>query len=139
MPPKPTRPKDQVELHVVPQKPSMIPKPRIQPKRLVELKHAPPKPKPGPVTKSKPKWKPWSFRWEVASTCYWLDLSGISHCISPFCPVLTGYVTMLLAIHRIFLFLFCFPPMDCGVWFIGFIVPALSKCTYVRNPHPFLS
>lgn len=51
-PPKPAHPKDQVELHTVPPKPSMIPKPRTQPKRLVDLRPAPPKPEPAPVTKS---------------------------------------------------------------------------------------
>lgn len=51
-PPKPTHPKDQVELHTVPPKPSMIPKPKMQPKRLVELRPAPLKPEPVPVTKS---------------------------------------------------------------------------------------
>ena len=51
-PPKPTHPKDQVELHTVPPKPSMIPKPKVQPKRLVDLRPAPPKPEPVPVAKS---------------------------------------------------------------------------------------
>ena len=52
VPPKPTHPKDQVELHTVPPKPSMIPKPKTQPKRLVELRPAPLKPEPEPVTKN---------------------------------------------------------------------------------------
>ena len=52
VPPKPTHPKDQVELHTVPSKPSMIPKPKMQPKRLVDLRPAPPKPEPLPPTKS---------------------------------------------------------------------------------------
>jgi len=51
-PPKPTHPKDQVELHTVPPKPSMIPKPKTQPKRLVELRPALLKPEPEPVTKN---------------------------------------------------------------------------------------
>lgn len=46
VPPKPTHPKDQVELNAVPPKPSMIPKPKMQPKRLVDLRPAPPKPEP---------------------------------------------------------------------------------------------
>lgn len=45
-------PKDQVELHTVPPKPSMIPKPKAQPKRLVDLRPAPQKPEPEPVTRS---------------------------------------------------------------------------------------
>ena len=52
IPPKPPHPKDQVELHVVPQKPSMIPKPKMQPRRLVDLRPAPSKPEPIPATKS---------------------------------------------------------------------------------------
>ena len=52
VPPKPTHPKDQVELHTVPLKPSMIPKPKAQPKRLVDLRPAPLKSEPVPVTKS---------------------------------------------------------------------------------------
>jgi len=52
VPPKPTHPKDQVELHTVPPKPSMIPKPKMQPKRLVELRPAPQIPEPVPVAKS---------------------------------------------------------------------------------------
>jgi len=52
VPPKPTHPKDQVELNNVPPKPSMIPKPKMQPKRLVDLRPAPPKPEAEPVTKS---------------------------------------------------------------------------------------
>lgn len=44
VPPKPTHPKDQVELHAVPPKPSVIPKPKMQPRRLVDLRPAPPKP-----------------------------------------------------------------------------------------------
>ena len=51
VPQKPTHPKDQVELHAVPPKPSMIPKPRTQPKRLVDLRPAPPKPEPVSVAK----------------------------------------------------------------------------------------
>lgn len=51
VPPKPAHPKEQVELHTVPPKPSMIPKPRTQPKRLVELRPAP-KPEPVPISKS---------------------------------------------------------------------------------------
>lgn len=52
VPPKPTHPKDQVELHAVPSKPSMIPKPKLQPKRLVDLRPAPPIPEPVPTAKS---------------------------------------------------------------------------------------
>jgi len=52
VPPKPTHPKDQVELHTVPPKPSMIPKPKAQPKRLVDLRPAPLKPELIPVAKS---------------------------------------------------------------------------------------
>jgi hypothetical protein len=52
VPPKPAHPKDQVELHTVPPKPSMIPKPKTQPKRLVELRPAPQKPESVPVTKN---------------------------------------------------------------------------------------
>jgi hypothetical protein len=52
VPPKPAHPKEQVELHSVPLKPSMIPKPKTQPKRLVELRPAPSKPEPVPITKS---------------------------------------------------------------------------------------
>lgn len=52
VPPKPTHPKDQVELHNVTPKPSMIPKPKMQPKRLVDLRPAPQKPEPEPVTKN---------------------------------------------------------------------------------------
>jgi len=52
LPPKPTHPKDQVELHTVPPKPSLIPKPRMQPRRLVDLRPAPPKSEPVPVPKS---------------------------------------------------------------------------------------
>ena len=52
VPPKPAHPKDQVELHAVPPKPSMIPKPKMQPKRLVDLRPAPPKPEPVPATKN---------------------------------------------------------------------------------------
>ena len=44
--PKSTHPKDQVELHAVPPKPSMVPKPKVEPKRLVDLRPAPPKPEP---------------------------------------------------------------------------------------------
>jgi len=51
LPPKPTHPKDQVELHSVPPKPSMIPKPRMQPRRLVDLRPAPQKPEPEPAPK----------------------------------------------------------------------------------------
>lgn len=50
VPLKPTHPKDQVELHAVTPKPSLIPKPKTQLKRLVELRPAPPKPEPVPVT-----------------------------------------------------------------------------------------
>lgn len=46
IPPKPAHPKDQVELHAVPPKTSMIPKPKMQPKRLIDLRPAPPKPEP---------------------------------------------------------------------------------------------
>jgi len=49
MPPKPT-PERPVELHAVPSKPSMIPKPKTQPGWLVELRPAPLKPEPEPVT-----------------------------------------------------------------------------------------
>lgn len=52
VPPKATHPKDQVELHTVTPKPSMIPKPKMQPKRLVDLRPAPQKPEPVLVTKS---------------------------------------------------------------------------------------
>ena len=52
VPPKPTHPKDQVELNTVPLKPSMIPKPKTQPKRLVDLRPAPPQSEPIPVTRS---------------------------------------------------------------------------------------
>ena len=52
VPQKPTHPKDQVELHAVTPKPSMIPKPKTQPKRLVELRPAPLKPEPAPATKN---------------------------------------------------------------------------------------
>ena len=48
IPPKPAHPKDQVELHSIPPKPSMIPQPKMQPKRLVDLRPAPP-PKPEPA------------------------------------------------------------------------------------------
>lgn len=51
-PPKPAHPKDLVELHAVPEKPSMIPKPKTQPKRLVDLRPAPPKSEPVPVAKN---------------------------------------------------------------------------------------
>lgn len=46
IPQKPAHPKDQVELHAVPPRPSMIPKPKMQPKRLVDLRPAPLKPEP---------------------------------------------------------------------------------------------
>ena len=52
LPPKPPHPKDQVELHNVPPKPSMIPKPRMQPRRLVDLRPAPPIPEPEPLKRS---------------------------------------------------------------------------------------
>ena len=52
VPPKPTHPKDQVELQVVPPKPSMIPKPKMHPKRLVDLRPAPQKPESVPVPKN---------------------------------------------------------------------------------------
>jgi hypothetical protein len=52
VPPKPAHPKDLVELHAVPSKPSMIPGPKTRPKRLVELRPAPPKPEPEAVVKS---------------------------------------------------------------------------------------
>jgi hypothetical protein len=48
MAPKPAHPKDQVELHAIPPKPSMIPLPKMEPKRLVDLRPAPP-PKPEPA------------------------------------------------------------------------------------------
>jgi len=67
----------------------------------------------------------------------YLLLTGVSYFISPFYSVLTGYVTVLLAIHHVFLSLFCFPPIDYGVWIVELMVPALSKCTYVRNPNSF--
>jgi hypothetical protein len=50
-PEKIPHPKDQVELHSVTPKPSMIPKRKTQPKRLVELRPAPQKPEPVPVTR----------------------------------------------------------------------------------------
>jgi len=52
LPPKPIHPKDQVELHTIPPKLSMIPKPKVQPQRFVDLRPAPPKPEPA---KSLPK------------------------------------------------------------------------------------
>ncbi|KAF9648372.1 hypothetical protein BDM02DRAFT_3269586 [Thelephora ganbajun] len=50
--PKPTHPKDQVELHSVPPKPSMIPKPKTRPKRMVDLRPVSPKSESVPLTKS---------------------------------------------------------------------------------------
>jgi len=52
LPPKPTHPKEQVELHAVPPKPSMIPKAKMQPRRLVDLRPAQQKPEPAPIPRS---------------------------------------------------------------------------------------